>query len=136
MPVIDRAGIFERLKHALQLLACPSEIQLRLLPDFVCKGDELALDFDNWRGAAVGNFRSEMTPEQLSSLDALDVSFVELTKAGPEDWTDDSMRMSDKWSKIRHLAQMALRSFGWPEEMLPSYSHEFVRAKSPATRVK
>jgi hypothetical protein len=36
--------IFERLKHSLQLLAMPPEIQLRLLPSFVCKADELALE--------------------------------------------------------------------------------------------
>ncbi len=35
-----------RLKHSLQALAMPAEVQLTLFPDFVCKADELALDFD------------------------------------------------------------------------------------------
>ena len=35
------------LKHSLQALAMPAEIQLGLFPDWVCKADELALDFNN-----------------------------------------------------------------------------------------
>ena len=51
----------ERLKHSLQLLASQPAIQLGLLPDFVCKADELALEFDPWYVVVLRNFRSEMT---------------------------------------------------------------------------
>jgi hypothetical protein len=53
MRSVNRAGIFERLKHSIQLLASPAEFQLKMLPDFVCKADELALDFDLWREAVL-----------------------------------------------------------------------------------
>jgi len=36
------------LKEAVRLLALPASEQLALLPDFVCKPDELALTFDQW----------------------------------------------------------------------------------------
>ena len=71
MQAVDRLGIFERLKHSIQLLACPPEVQLNLLPSFVCKVDELALDFDHWQRVALSNFRSELTADQLSCLDVI-----------------------------------------------------------------
>ena len=94
MRAIDRLGTFERLKHSLQLLACPAEVQLNLLPSFVCKADELALGFNQWRLVAVDNFRSELTASQLSCLDAIDGSLSELTNMGSEHWTDDAVRTS------------------------------------------
>jgi hypothetical protein len=129
MQAIDRLGIFERLKYSIQLLACPAEVQLNLLPSFVCRADELALDFDQWRLAAVSNFRSELTAGQLSSLDAIDGSLSELTNMGSEHWTDDAVRQSNEWRGIRALAASALASFGWPTEAPPSHADEYVGAE-------
>jgi hypothetical protein len=126
MQTVDRFGIFERLKHSIQLLACSSEIQLKMLPQFVCKADELALDFDNWREVAL-NFRSELTTHQLSCLDAIDSSLSKLTRTGPESWTEDAVRESGEWKAVRTLAAAALESFGWPLETPPSHADEFVR---------
>jgi hypothetical protein len=56
MQEVNRLWLFERLKHSLQLLACPPEIQLGKFPDFVHAPDELALDFDDFRMAFVSNF--------------------------------------------------------------------------------
>jgi hypothetical protein len=127
MHKVNRASIFERLKHSIQLLALPPEIQLALLPDFVCKADELALDFDHWRDVAVSNFRSEMMREELSSLQALDQSLSELTGLGSQYWTDEQVRTSEKWRSIRGLAAAALSSFNWPRETPPSHADEYVR---------
>jgi hypothetical protein len=130
MQAIDRLGIFERLKHSIQLLACPAEVQLNLLPRFVCKADELALDFDQWRLVAVSSFRSELTTSQLLCLDAIDTSLSELTALGSEHWTDDAVRKSTEWQGIRALAAAALASFGWPVEEPPSHADEYVEAES------
>jgi hypothetical protein len=128
MQTVDRGGIFERLKHSIQLLACSGEIQLKALPQFVCKADELALDFDHWRLVAVSNFRSELTPDQLSCLDAIDTSLSELTRMGSESWTENAVRESDEWKSVRNRAAVALQSFGWPLQAPPSHADEFVGA--------
>ena len=126
MHAIDRHGILEGLKHSIQLLACPAEVQLKLLPSFVCKADEFALDFDDWRLVAVGNFRSELTAGQLACLDAIDGRLSELSDMGTEYWTDDAVRRSNEWQGIRALAAAALVSFGWPEEVPPSQADDYV----------
>lgn len=129
MASVNRTGILERLKHSIQLLACPADVQLRMLPDFVCKADELALDFDHWKDVVLAQFSSELTPAQKASLAALDSSLSQVTKAGPPLWTEDSVRQSDQWANTRVLAASALKVFGWPSEIPPSYAGEFVRGR-------
>ena len=84
MQSVDRLGIFERLKHSIQLLACPPAIQLKLLPDFVCKADELALDFDLWREIVLGNFGSELSTDQISGIESIDHALSDLNNMGAE----------------------------------------------------
>jgi hypothetical protein len=134
MQAVDRLGIFGRLKHSIQLLACPPEVQLNLLPSFVCRADELALDFDNWQLVALGNFRSELTTDQLSHLDAISRSLSELTRGGSQHWTDDAVRKSPEWHEIRALASNALASFGWPIEIPPSHAEEYISGESSQDR--
>ncbi len=129
MASVNRTGILERLKHSIQLLACPADIQLRMLPDFVCKADELALNFDNWKDVVLRNVSFDLTPAQKASLAALDSSLLEMTNAGPPLWTEDSVRQSDEWAHTRVLAATALDAFGWPLEIPPSYAHEFVKGR-------
>jgi len=50
-----------------------------------------------WREVALGNFRSELTAHQLSCLDAIDSNLSELTRTGPESWTEDTVRESGDW---------------------------------------
>ena len=47
MEEVNRLWLFEHLKHSLQLLAFPPEIQLGKFPDFVTAADDLAENFDN-----------------------------------------------------------------------------------------
>jgi hypothetical protein len=125
MQEANRAWLFERLKHALQLLACAPEIQLRHFPDFVHVPDELALDFDNFRTACVGNFRFEMTAEQLSCLDSVDQSFERMKGR----FTNDAVMNSREWQDVRLLAADALKAFGWPLEEPPASGDAFIRAR-------
>ena len=129
MASVNRTAILERLKHSIQLLACPADVQLRTLPDFVCKADELALDFDHWKDVVLDNFSSELTPAQEASLAAINSSLSEMTEAGPPLWTEDSVRQSDQWANTRVLAATALEAFGWPLEIPPSYADEFARGR-------
>jgi hypothetical protein len=107
MRSVNRAAIFERLKHSIQLLACPANIQLKMIPDFVCKPDELPLDFDYWNAVVLGNFRSELTTDQISSSESIDRALSELTDIGPEHWTEDAVRKSEEWHRLRTLAALA-----------------------------
>jgi hypothetical protein len=126
MQSVERVGIFERLKHSIQLLASPPETQLTMLPNFVCKADELALDFGHWSEVALANFRCELTPAQLSSVGAIARSISDMTRTGPTMWTENAVRDSSEWKALRTLAVAALESFGWPLETPPSPANEFV----------
>jgi len=126
MQSVDRLAILERLKHSIQLLACPPEIQLRMLPRFVSKADELALDFDLWREVVLNNFRSELSTDQIGRIESIDQSLSQLTRMGPECWTEEAVRQSEEWKRVRTLAAEALDSFGWPVETPPNHTDEFV----------
>ena len=97
-----------------------------MLPNFVCKADELALDFDHWNEVVLSNFQSELTPAQLSSLRAIARSISDMTRAGAALWTEIAVRESSEWNFVRTLAAAALNSFGWPLETPPSHADEFV----------
>ena len=126
MQPADRSAIFERLKHSIQLLAWQPGTQLKLLPDFVCKADELALEFDHWREVVLDNFGPELSTEQMSCIENIDLGLSELTQKGPEHWTENAVRKSEEWGQIRALAAAALESFGWAREMPASHADEYV----------
>ena len=121
-----RGSIFERLKHSVQLLAMPAEIQLNLLPSFVCKADELALEFDHWREVSFHNYRNEFSAEQLSAMIELNGKLDWLTANGKHHWTEEAVRMSPEWEDVRHLAAQVLKAFSWTTEIPPSYAHEYI----------
>ena len=123
--------ILRRLKHSLQLLASPATTQLNLLPDFVCKGDELALEFDHWRLVTLDNYTEELTAAQISALDCLNHALSQLTAKGDQYWTETSVLTSEEWTVIRGLAANALKVFCWPNEPPPSYGHEYVGTDNP-----
>jgi hypothetical protein len=129
----DRLWIFEPTKHALQHLAAPAEVQIALLPDFVCVTDELSLDFDHWRSTFIGNYGSELTPGQAALFEAIDEKFARLSRRGAafreEFWTNDALRESPEWENFRQLAIKLLDLLGWPVEIPPSCAHEYVQGR-------
>jgi hypothetical protein len=127
----NRPGIFEHTKEALQLLACPAQLQIRLLPEFVSVADELALDFNHWQSILLSNFSSELTQQQIAHLTAIDGEFDQLSREGarydPEFWTNDALQTSSKWNSLRQMAVQVLHSFGWPVTTPPSHAAEYVK---------
>jgi len=121
-----KEAVFERLKHSVQLLASQAEIQLRLLPEFVCKADELALEFDHWREVTLDNYGNDLTPDQASGITALDEKLSSLTNDGAQHWTDDAIRFSSDWQIVRRLAARVLEAFGWPLENPTSHTNEYI----------
>lgn len=123
----DLPPILTRLKHSLQLLAIPADQQLNLLPDFIVKADEMALDFSNWYEAAVGNFGHGFKPSQIAALKSIDDLLEKMSgEKNAEYWTDEAVRSGNQWAEVRLLAKKALDEFGWRLEEPPSYGHEFV----------
>ena len=123
MSEFNRRWVTERLKQSLQLLACSPEIQLGKFPPFVHAFDEMALDFDHFRSAFVGNLRAELTSEQLHYLELIDRTFEQM---GKDCFTRERVSDSPGWRRIRELASDALKAFGWPLIDPPRHDDEFV----------
>ncbi len=64
----------------------------------------------------------------------MDLSKHMLFQNAKEEWTDQAVRDSKEWKEIRDLAARALNAFGWPMEIPPSYSHEYVSGRRIQTR--
>lgn len=111
MKQADRAWLTERLMQSLQLPACSPELQLGKFSPFVHVPDEMALDFDNFRSAFVGNFRSELRSEQLHYLELIDQTFKQMSR---DRFSPDGVTDSAEWQRIRELASDALKAVGWP----------------------
>jgi hypothetical protein len=109
-----------RLQHAVQALAQPAKIQLELFPDFVCKVDELSLDFDNW-WLCIRSREGLVTSQQRSLLAEIDEQLDRMSgKENSELWTEDALRENPWWEHIRDLARKTLSAFGWANEVPPS----------------
>jgi hypothetical protein len=106
----NRAWLLGRLKHSLQLLAAPSDIQLQEVPPFGRKADELYLCFDHWRSKVMGSFPSDIATDQRSHLDSMEQIFMSM---GRDCWTDDGVNNSAEWMHVRLLSSKTLQTFGW-----------------------
>ena len=120
--------ILTRLKHSLQALASSADLQCKLFPDFVCKADELALDFDHWYLCAKTNYSDDLSETQKAALSAVNNAFDLMSGLENKDcWTEDALHLRPEWEQIRVLARDTLGAFGWSLETPPSYASEFVR---------
>jgi len=97
----DQKGILDQFKWSLQALAVPASDQLSLFPDFVCKADELTLDFDHWYKVAESHIK--FTPEQTQVLAELDERLSEMSRNGSlfseELWTEKGLETSETLGK-------------------------------------
>lgn len=98
----NKTWVFERLRHSLELLAAPPEVQYR--------AGELYLNFDHWRMKILGNFPSELGAEQRACLECLQQIFVQM---GQDCWTDGGVATTAEWRHVRQLSTQALQAFGW-----------------------
>ncbi len=113
-PEVHREWLTNQLRNLLRALASPGEVALSYEPDETCRADELALDYDNFVHALIGNFGVECTAEQRASLLRVDELFDAMTKARqPELWTDEAVRSHPRWAEVRAAAQTALDAMWW-----------------------
>lgn len=100
------------LKRVLQTLASPAPIQFGLFPDFVCVGDEMALEFDDAL-RLVAPLAQTFTTPQAQALEELD-RYLDARSNVPDDFGDDDNVRSDlRWVHVRDLASSACAAFGW-----------------------
>lgn len=122
--------VFESLKQSLQALALPASYQSLLFPNFVATKDELLLDFDHWREGAVRNYQDELHGLRLPSLAAI-AFHLELMQDQPSVWSEDALNSHPLWQELRSLAKKSLDAFGWPLEVPPRHTHEYIPYRPP-----
>ena len=99
--------------RAVLALAQPAEVQLSLFPDFVCKADELALDFQDGLYELVGH-EDEITAPQRVAIDALDKLILAMSgEQNAPFWTEDAVRSHSTWEEMRMAAKATAVAFGW-----------------------
>jgi hypothetical protein len=98
--------IFGRLRHSLQVLADSPDTQLRGVPAFGYRADDLFLSFDHWRVKVLADFQFELTADQLSCLGEM----------SHECWTDSGVADSVEWNMVRSKSSETLQAFGWPAQ--------------------
>ncbi|MBX7105943.1 MAG: hypothetical protein K1X57_17810 [Gemmataceae bacterium] len=106
MAEVNRNWLFRNLRDSLRLLSADGVTALAGVPEGCCKPDELALDFDNFRGAVVGNFAAELPSELIATLAEMDEMFDAITGDG---WTEAAVRSAPEWAALRQKAEFALR---------------------------
>ena len=124
----SRRSIFRyRLMCSLQALALPAENELSLYSEFVCKTDELALDFDAWLPC----FRvhpMELTDHQIDLLESIALELGGMSGRDHTDlWTEEALRTNSRWEKVRRMSKEALAAFGWKLEPPPSDRDVYIR---------
>lgn len=125
-PEPESSAGMDPLQRAVLALAQPAEVQLSLFPDFVCKADELVLDFDNGLPALPNAAYTDAQLAALAELDRLITSMGE--KPHDDFWTDDGLRSHPTWEEIRALARACANAFGWEMRIPPPSGATYVPA--------
>jgi hypothetical protein len=120
----DQAALL-RLQWATQALAAEPEAQLGLFPVFVDKPFELVDEFDNWFRATVWRTSLAMAPAQVAALNELSDAIGALATS---ELSEDAVRVSATWERLRSLARDTLSCFGWPSELPPQDRAAYVPA--------
>ena len=119
----NRNGVRDQFLWSLQALACDADTQLSLFPEFVCKADELALDYGHWSEVARSCFAGEFSAAQLATLREIDRRLDAMGNGGTEFseelWLEDALRVEPQWGELRTLARLALTELDWPTETPP-----------------
>jgi hypothetical protein len=105
MGSVDREWLFRELRRSLALLAMDGDAALAGVPDGCCKPDELALEFDNFRTATVGNFADELPTELVDALASVDAALAAIPRGG---WSEEAVRLAPEWAAVRERAGVAV----------------------------
>ncbi len=118
----------DQLQRAIVALAQPADVQLSLFPGFVCRADELALDFEDGLYEMIGH-EDQFSGAQRAAIDALDQLL--LSKSGEQHasfWNETAVREHPFWEEIRIAAKEAAATFDWDLYTLPPSNAVYVSA--------
>jgi hypothetical protein len=119
----------DQLRQAIVALAQPAEVQLGLFPDFVCKADELALNFEDGLYELVGH-EHELSEAQHAAV--RDLESLLTARSGSQNaelWTEDAVRSHPFWGEVRRLATNVATHFGWDISACPPSPGVYVRSR-------
>jgi hypothetical protein len=103
------------LEAALQALAASAEAQPSLFSAMSPTPDRLAADFDHW-WRIVREEHHALERPQLRALREIQEQLAAMSiGVDRRNWTDDAMRRSPAWDRVRQLAVAALKELGWAE---------------------
>ena len=108
----NRPWVTEALRRSLEALALPGPEALARMPRGSVRSDELALDFDNFYAAYVGNFGEELTPQQRVLLARVGRLLSDMSGKARL-WSDEAVCSHPAWAEVRAAAGEALRALGW-----------------------
>jgi hypothetical protein len=101
--------MIERLVQSLRALAAPAHLQLERFPNFVCKPDELALDYADALLLASDCPQLQLTDAQQRALRSLDDLLAEMSGTENLDlWTEAALSDAPEWVNVRRAASAAL----------------------------
>ena len=113
---MDKDAFFTHLKWSIQAMACDSETQISLFPDFIVVSDEMINDYDHWKRAVESRFKSEFSPAQIASLNDINKVIAEITRSQEDIWDNDALMTHELWGELRTAGNKALREFHWKRE--------------------
>jgi hypothetical protein len=131
------AMVEQRLQWSVRALAQPPEIQEKLFPDFACKTDELALDFDQWwKAFQECGATGRLTQEQAALMRELDQQIERMSEPEHESlWIDEALQGAPEWDRVRELARNLLVLLGWPLDPPPSGRGLYVATGASSNRL-
>ena len=109
--------MMESFKNTIMALASAAVVQDSLYPDYVAKGDELVLDYDE--ALKEIDIPSKLSKEQKSALNSLEKYLEEHSGEGFEEMycETSSLYIDSRWDQIRKLALEFIKSMGWQYEV-------------------
>jgi len=105
----------KRFEWAVRSLAQPAHVQMQLFPNFVCKADELALEFDEWHRTYFASGASEnLSPGQMRFISDLDSQLSSMSgEENGELWTDGALANRWEWTRVRDTAMALINEMEW-----------------------
>jgi hypothetical protein len=121
--------ILLRFEWSVRALAQPAHVQLGLYPDFVCVGDELVLEFDEWRQKFLDSpVASNWSEGRVRMIDEIDQQIVRMTDQHDEDLWLDRRALAERgeWGRLRELAERLIQEMNWSDDPPPPERDLFV----------